>query len=405
MLNYPEKNSTFAIYNSTHALKNQLVQLFGGKIGEFFVFYDIKSMTQLLQTNTSPFLVGKNEPNLGQKNHNTFTINPSNSGYENSTVYTQKNYHSFWNDFQSINAWKYSNIVNLSGIDESWQRTSDLIFSIIYKRCLYNKNILIHRLFNIHNLKSLRQPPSPPVSTSFTGAKRYENYKRIEFDLQNRLTFSIHEKIQKHQQQRYIKTLYNKPIQKYFRSELAMYTKNGKSSNFGLTTFENSFREMSLIDINHKLESQNKSSRLSSTYYLFNNRINIRQRFYLINQWWNTQLAEHNAETTFLSEIDWRYMFIEGIGDLWMDFPDTDQHYNPRTRQWMLTSGYWSYWYNFEKVITQEIYYQFLMESFYKAYNVLETSRELLDLTCYDFLTSAVLKEIDFINYLKRFYK
>ena len=388
MLSYPENNSTFGVYNSTHELKNELVQLFAGKIGEFFIFYDIKSMTQLLQ-----------------KNHNTLNLNLNNLGYDTSSLSSTKNYHSFWNDFQSINTWKYSNIVNLYGIDETWQRTSDLIFSIIYKRCLYNKNILIHRLFNLHNIKSLRQPPSPPVSTSFTAAKRYENYKRIEFDLQNRLTFSIHEKIQKHQQQRYIKTLYNKPIQKYFRSELETYTKNGKSSNSRLTTFENSFREMSLIDINQKLQSQNKSSRLSSTSYLFNNRINIRHRFYLINQWWNTQLAEHNAETTFLSEIDWRYMFMEGIGDLWMDFPDTDQHYNPRTRQWMLTSGYWSYWYNFEKVITQEIYYQFLMESFYKAYNVLEKSRELLDVTCYDFLTSAVLKEIDFINYLKRFYK
>jgi hypothetical protein len=172
-----------------------------------------------------------------------------------------------------------------------------------------------------------------------------------------------------------------------------------------MTTFESSFREMSLIDINQKLQSQNKSSRLTSSNFFFNNRINIRHRFYLINQWWNTQLAEHNAETTFLSEIDWRYMFMDGIGDLWMDFPDTDQHYNPRTRQWMLSCGYWSYWYNFEKLITQEIYYQFLMESFYKAYNVLETSRELLDLTCYEFLTSATLKEIDFINYLKRFYK
>jgi SpoVK/Ycf46/Vps4 family AAA+-type ATPase len=385
---YTEKNSPFAIYSSTVELKNQLVQLFAGKIGEFFAFYDIKSMSQLLQENSNEF----NE-NLN------YTL------FEDRVLYDTKNYQRFWNDFQSINTWKYSSVINLYGINETWGRISDLIFSIIYKRCLYNKTILINRLFNFHNIKSLRQPPSPPVSTSFVASKRYENYKRVEFDLQNRLTFSVHEKIQKHQQQRYIKTLYNKPFQKYFCSELENYTKNSKSSNSIMTTFESSFREMSLIDINQKLQSQNKSSRLTSSNFFFNNRINIRHRFYLINQWWNTQLAEHNAETTFLSEIDWRYMFMDGIGDSWMDFPDTDQHYNPRTRQWMLSCGYWSYWYNFEKLITQEIYYQFLMESFYKAYNVLETSRELLDLTCYEFLTSATLKEIDFINYLKRFYK
>jgi hypothetical protein len=311
----------------------------------------------------------------------------------------------FWKEFQSINTWQYASLINTYGINETWRRASDLIFSVIYKRCLYNKNILIYRLFNLQTINSLRQPPSPPVSTSFIAAKRYENYKRIEFDFQNRITFSVHEKIQKHQQQRYIKTLYNKPIKKYFRSELQTSNKNSPFTNPTATSFESSFREISLIDTTHKFQSKNKSSRLSSSYFFFNNRINIRHRFYLINQWWNTQLPEHNAETTFLSEIDWRYMFIEGVGDLWMDFPDTDQHYNPRTRQWMLNSGYWSYWYNFEKLMNQEIYYQFLMENFYKAYNFLDTSREFIDLTCYQFLTSPVLKEIDFITYLKRFYK
>ena len=54
--------------------------------------------------------------------------------------------------------------------------------------------------------------------------------------------------------------------------------------------------------------------------------------------------------------------------------------------------------------MTHEIYYQFLMESFYKAYNFLDSSRELLDLTCYQFLTKSLLKEIDLLTYVKRFY-
>jgi hypothetical protein len=388
-----ENTSSFAIYNSKSQLKNELLQLFAGKIGEFFVFYDIKSMSKVLKHN--------NENNLVLtsvfENRSTIDSDLEKESSLNSPL--------FWKEFQSINTWQYASLINTYGINETWRRASDLIFSVIYKRCLYNKNILIYRLFNLQTINSLRQPPSPPVSTSFIAAKRYENYKRIEFDFQNRITFSVHEKIQKHQQQRYIKTLYNKPIKKYFRSELQTSNKNSPFTNPTATSFESSFREISLIDTTHKFQSKNKSSRLSSSYFFFNNRINIRHRFYLINQWWNTQLPEHNAETTFLSEIDWRYMFIEGVGDLWMDFPDTDQHYNPRTRQWMLNSGYWSYWYNFEKLMNQEIYYQFLMENFYKAYNFLDTSREFIDLTCYQFLTSPVLKEIDFITYLKRFYK
>ena len=388
-----ENTSSFAIYNSRSQLKNELLQLFAGKIGEFFVFYDIKSMSKVLKHN--------NENNLVL----TSVFQNRSNIYSDLEKESSLNSPLFWKEFQSINTWQYASLINTYGINETWRRASDLIFSIIYKRCLYNKNILIYRLFNLQSINSLRQPPSPPVSTSFIAAKRYENYKRIEFDFQNRITFSVHEKIQKHQQQRYIKTLYNKPIKKYFRSELQTSNKNSPFTNSIATSFESCFREISLIDTTHKFQSKNKSSRLSSSYFFFNNRINIRHRFYLINQWWNTQLPEHNAETTFLSEIDWRYMFIEGVGDLWMDFPDTDQHYNPRTRQWMLNSGYWSYWYNFEKLMNQEIYYQFLMENFYKAYNFLDTSREFIDLTCYQFLTSPVLKEIDFITYLKRFYK
>lgn len=389
-LNHFENTSVFGIYNSKTQLKNELLQLFAGKIGEFFAFYDIKSMSQSLQVQSSI-----DESSINSINFVMSEINNDDK---------LRPYHEFWRDFQAINTWQYSTLINTYGLEQTWRRTSDLIFSMIYKRCLYNKNILIYRLFNFENMKSLRQPPSPPTATTFTPAKKYENYKRIEFDFTNRITFSVHEKIQKHQQQRYIKTLYNKPIQKYFRSQLQSYKKDSNLSNNLLTSFETSFRELNLLDISTKFESQNKSGRLSSSSLLFNSRINMRHRFYLTNQWWNTQLAEHNAETTFLSEIDWRYMFIEGIGDLWMDFPDTDQHYNPRKRQWMLTSGYWNYWYNLEKVMTHEIYYQFLMESFYKAYNFLDSSRELLDLTCYQFLTKSLLKEIDLLTYVKRFY-
>ena len=374
--NQTENISPFAIYNSQANLKNQLLKLFAGKVGEFFAFYDIKFMAQLVQNKSY------------NKENNSKLINSQ----------------PFWNNLESINTWQYSTLINSYGIDQTWRRASNLIFSIIYKKCLYNKNILIYRLFNLQSFKSLRQAPSPPNSAILIGPKRYENYKRIEMDFQNRITFSVHEKIQKHQHQRFIKTLYNQPIQKYFRSELTSYKKSSTYFNKSLTSFETCFRELSLIDTATNFQSKNKSSRLTSINLLFNNRINIRHRFYLTNQWWNTQLPEHNSETTFLSEIDWRYMFIDSVGDLWMDFPDTDQHYNPRNRQWMLNSGYWSYWYNFDKVMTQEIYYQFVIESFYKAYNFLDTSREILDLTCYKFLTSAILKEIDFITYFKRFY-
>ena len=49
----------------------------------------------------------------------------------------------------------------------------------------------------------------------------------------------------------------------------------------------------------------------------------------LTNQWWTGQLPEHNAETTFVSDIDWRYTCVEREArDILLDFPDADQHGN-----------------------------------------------------------------------------
>ena len=52
-----------------------------------------------------------------------------------------------------------------------------------------------------------------------------------------------------------------------------------------------------------------------------------RHKTYLTNQWWNGQQGEHNAETTFLSDIDWRFTFVQSIGDINIDFPDSEQFY------------------------------------------------------------------------------
>ena len=99
--------------------------------------------------------------------------------------------------------------------------------------------------------------------------------------------------------------------------------------------------------------------------WYYQNRILKRHGQYLTNQWWNGQLSEHNAETVFLSDIDWRSSFIknkqisviksknlfnlsqqknssDGL-DILLDFPDTDQYYNPRRRRWLLNKGYWSF--------------------------------------------------------------
>jgi hypothetical protein len=133
----------------------------------------------------------------------------------------------------------------------------------------------------------------------------------------------------------------------------------------------------------------------------------MRHKDYLTNQWWNAQLPEHNAETTFLSDIDWRFSFIESIGDLLLDFPDADQHYNPKNRRWILTKGGYHNWFDFEKNLYSEIYTHFIFDSFVKAYHIYEKNREALDFYSFYILRKGVynnLNEIETLKLYKRFF-
>jgi hypothetical protein len=199
------------------------------------------------------------------------------------------------------------------------------------------------------------------------------------------------DKIQAHQQQRLIKRLYGFPVQESFRSEV-MENRSTSFSNASLMI--GSFSSI--------------LQKPSNSNWFVKNRILMRHQNYLTNQWWNGQLAEHNAETTFLSDIDWRSTFVESIGDLILDFPDADQHYNPRNRRWLLTSRSGSYhnWFDFDKTIYSEIYSHFIFDSFVKAYYIYEQNREVLDFYAYYVLKNGlhnVLNEFAILKLYKRF--
>nr|YP_009364013.1 cell division protein [Pediastrum duplex]AQU64394.1 cell division protein [Pediastrum duplex] len=318
---------------------------------------------------------------------------------------------------------------------KSWHFATSLIFAILQKRFLYNKNLIITKMlsFDNPNQSSLREPPSPPASSLLMPSKKYENFKRIEHDFQQKATFSIYEKMQMHQKQRFLKRLYNKPVLESFKSQLFENR---------LTIFESSFKEF----------SYNKDSnllKLSSSHSYYKNRLNIRHRFSLINQWWNGQLAEQNVEVTYLSDIDWRTMYIQSFAshsfahfdkdnvhstlkqakpsyeklglkqsksilsysktsnktDSMLDFPDADQHYNLRIRRWFLNANSWNYWLNFENTFYYEIYSHMIYDIFNKTSLYFNQNRELLDFFVYTYNIKGSLKEIDLIFILSRFYR
>lgn len=290
-----------------------------------------------------------------------------------------------------------------------WKNGSSLLYSYIQKRLPYfektnlksNLNFLTFyssKLLNFNNKYSLMEAPSPPISNILLPAKRYENYKRTFSNLYN-LNFEtnktndkVSDKIKLHQQQRLLKRLYNYPIKEFFRNEkISSFSQlnfdNIKDSkvpynpNLNLTNFTQSYLVLAEIEnlAQKNFASLNQFSSLDNSY---RNILYNRHRTYLTNQWWNGQQGEHNSETTFLSDIDWRYTQISKIksnDDIQIDFPDSEQFYNPRNRRWILTKGDWNDWFNIETDL-KDIYSYYIYESFAKVYKTLDQNRELLDL-------------------------
>ncbi len=300
--------------------------------------------------------------------------------------------------------YKY-NINQFTSLDTSWKMLSSLVLSLIQKRYLYTSfnanNLIVAKFLSFNNNSALYEAPSPPSANILLPARRYENYRRsFSFFSNRKISISITEKIQYHQQQRLVKRLYGFPVQDHFRSEvttrssllnkltkktefqnkISVYPKGNQTTNFTNAT-------LMIGNLTSELHKPSNSN------WFIKNRILMRHKNYLINQWYNAQLPEHNAETTFLSDIDWRYCFIESIGDLLLDFPDAQQYYNPRNRRWFLTTGYYHNWFNFEKEFYMQVYTHFMFDSFTRAFKFYEQNREILDFYAFYISKSSLINQ------------
>nr|YP_009491942.1 cell division protein [Pediastrum angulosum]AWI68096.1 cell division protein [Pediastrum angulosum] len=493
-----EQSSPFVfhtLYSSLNTFKMFIMRLLGGKIAEFLVsknqrigkaeVYDSFNSINLLASSgslaiedysqskiekqQSPIPKKPKEPmrrqSRSEQNRKSKIIAPQEVKANKNRIINDKfnlSCSSFTKESGKVQKLNFSIMDHMIRY-KSWHFATSLIFSILQKRFLYNKNLIITKMlsFDNPNQSSLREPPSPPASSLLMPSKKYENFKRIERDFQQKSSFSIYEKMQMHQKQRFLKKLYNKPVLESFKSQLSARFGGAdakafsESEKFGiedskknsmrenrLTSFESSFKEF----------SYNKDSnllKLSSSHSYYKNRLNIRHRFSLINQWWNGQLAEHNVEITYLSDIDWRTMYVQsfasssrsalseiarfGFGirdseiaeenprkqsksilaysktsnktDSMLDFPDAEQYYNPRIRRWFLNANSWNYWLNFENTFYYEIYSHMIYDSFNKTSLYFNQNRELLDFFVYTYNIKGSLKEIDLIFILSRFYR
>jgi len=306
--------------------------------------------------------------------------------------------------FNTINPF----VFNFSKNSE-WKKGPSLLYNYLQKRLPQNpvhqtgkqnfnySTFYSTQLLNFNNNYSLMEPPSPPITNILLPAKRYENYRRSFKNLYN-LNIeldTVSEKLKLHQQQRLLKRLYNYPIKEFFRNEKFSWWnssmpeegkvkyKLNKSKSLGLKdkiTFAQSYFTFAGIE-NFAQKNIASLNKFSSIDYSYRNILYNRHKTFLTNQWWNGQQGEHNLETTFLSDIDWRYTQLShslSNDDIQVDFPDCEQFYNPRNRRWILTTGDWNYWFNLDADLNN-VYSHYISESLTKAYKTIDQNREILD--------------------------
>jgi hypothetical protein len=399
-----------SLYGSKNKIIFQLMLIFGGKI------------SQLLSTKNAVNKIKQQANNQHQQSWCSFPKGNKNKKHKAKNNYAKK--------LQLNNNLLDFDMSQLFDRNENLKIATSIMLSFVHKRYLYRKNLIVPKLLSFTDGNVLEEPPCPPFSSLLIPAKRFENYKRVFRDSivgdkmgQRKAQINLIEKLQYHTQLRSIKLLNN----------------NTKSDNFiknigSLTT----------------VTSNNLLQNTTNINWYYQNRILKRHGQYLTNQWWNGQLSEHNAETVFLSDIDWRSSFIKNkqlsyktkpkniyslskqkkssdILDVLLDFPDTEQYYNPRRRRWLLnkgprnytskaqnsfggitgvsssgitpspetplaentrgiSGGAWNFWFNFDKAYSEEIVTTWILESIIQTYTYLHNNTELLDFVTNKFI-------------------
>lgn len=306
--------------------------------------------------------------------------------------------------------------LHLSDNKNNWYIKSDLnnilateiLLSFIHKCYLYRNNLIVPKLLSFTDGNVLEEPPSTPFSSLLIPAKHFENYKRVFHNLvvgERKAQISFIEKLQYNAQLRSIVRLKNTFVYQSFQTTGVRLMSNSnqnpkETKNFNITQQNYFFKKIGCLTTTVLDKNLLQSTTNFNWYY--QNRILKRHSNYLTNQWWNGQLSEHNAETVFLSDIDWRSSFIKNKQkqirvktqtknssdslDILLDFPDTNQYYNPQRRRWLLNKGYWNFWFNLDKVYTEEILSIWILESIIQTYAYLHNNTELLDFVTSNFI-------------------
>ena len=394
-----EEERVFKIlYNSNKQSNSLLLKLFAGKFSEFFVFnndfynYFHRSKTSIKRWSLHGL------KNVKQKSVTKGLFFDKNVSRQYRASLDLRR--GWWLNADSsirTNPSQFNRTESLNNFKNYWQSATSYIESILQKRYSVKKNSIVSKLILFEDQSVLREPSSPPKSSILMPARKFENYKRTLSTFFEQPMLTINEKLKLHQKQRFLKILYKVSLKSGLETTFRQNAFNLDKTNKRNFNFSDSFKELGYLDL--------ITLKPTASFCYYRNAFLTRHRFSFLNQWWNGQLAEHNVETTYLSHVDWRSMFIESLGDISLDFPDAEQYYNPKSRRWFLNSKSWESWQSFEKIPRTEIAEHCLFSCFSKISNNLNENREFLDYLAFRFLRYHNLQEIDLLNFSVRFHK
>nr|YP_009773773.1 cell division protein [Chaetophoropsis polyrhiza]QIZ74263.1 cell division protein [Chaetophoropsis polyrhiza] len=259
-----------------------------------------------------------------------------------------------------------SNIYNTKA---SWSGAYASIKNVVTTSALYSKTPLLSKLLHLEDLSKPRQKPffeslNAGMLFEYSDFHYRAFFKKNNFSTEENLNLLIYQK--------YMLNNQGRPLRKYVKLE---------HSN-RLWLFRILYTELGSLD--------NLTLNPTSMNYYYRNKIALKQVFKFSSyQWWNWHLRKPVEQLEDIQEIAY--------------FPCENKYYTPRRRRWILTNGFWGYWFSFDKNFYFELYEQYMLQSLHFACLQLDKNREVLDYLAKLYICKEKLSETDIIFALKRY--
>ena len=279
---------------------------------------------------------------------------------------------------------------NLVNVGVPATRMSYFVSAIAQKRLVWTKNTIVHRLFYAPMKQAYAEALGLPVYDITDRDKQFETLQKEQRVLYTPGNLTMNEKIELHKTYRLYLAVANRTVEDWHASyqpeELQLLKRHVLPSLEELSSLA--------FVMNHP----------TGTNRYYRQSMHLRQRFHLIDEWWNGHLEDFDVETALGRDVETRTFFEESIGnDVEIDYPQPDKYYNVRSRRWVSKRGNET-WFLKEAKYNDTIAYHYMVCALTRCYGQLHMNRESLDHLAYTFLKEGSLSEVETFSHYTRFY-